>query len=168
MLLDLDCISYAESKTQRWRIAWNWLSPIPGTLNTQQYGPNQSGISLYVGIADNAPRSASLIVAIEAAAAARLDDSRRLGVDCTGQSKSVGICRDLRHLEAILIRPKLSRAAGPAPRFVPVEQMAGGGGRRGGVRRGGKRVQVSIWLAKGRARVWKTKGGRCRFCTVDD
>jgi len=77
-------------------MAWNWLSPIPGTLYTQQYVPKQSGISLYVGIADDAPRSASLIVAVEEAAATRLDDWASTARAKAKASGSVGIFGILR------------------------------------------------------------------------
>ena len=59
-------------------MAWDWLSPIPGTLYTQQYGQKHSGISPHECIAGDPPQSASPVVALEAGAAVRLEIGRRL------------------------------------------------------------------------------------------
>ena len=102
-------------------MAWDWLSPIPGTLNTQHYRPKQSGTSPFEGIAEDPPRSASSSVALEGTAAnvstlgARVarpksKSTRRMGsLTGSGASKS----------------PETSPCGWPCSRFVPVEQAAG-------------------------------------------
>ena len=77
-------------------MAWNWLSPIPGTLYTQQYKPNQNGFSPNECIAGDAPRSASPVVALEVGAAVRLDDLASTVGDKSKTSGIVGIFSILR------------------------------------------------------------------------
>ena len=58
---------------QKTTMAWDWLSPIPGTLHNSQYRLKQSGMSPLMRVGSDPPRSASPIVALEEVAAARLD-----------------------------------------------------------------------------------------------
>ena len=54
---------------QKVTMAWDWFSPIPGTLNNSQYRHKQSGTSPNKGIDEDAPRSSGPSLAVRAAAA---------------------------------------------------------------------------------------------------
>ena len=62
-------------------MAWNWLSPIPGTLNTQQYRLKQRGMSPSEAIGEDPRRSDSLSPRHSIFSAARLDSSARVKRD---------------------------------------------------------------------------------------
>ena len=66
---------------QKTTMAWDWLSPIPGTLNNSQYRLKRGGICPSATIDDDPPESASLPPRHSHCNVARLDIIARLAGD---------------------------------------------------------------------------------------
>ena len=82
-------------------MAWDWLSPIPGTLNNSQYGLKRGGICPSRGIGDEPPESASLQPRHSNCNAARLDIGAGLARDKLKESVSYGILGSIRRSKII-------------------------------------------------------------------
>ena len=76
---------------QKATMAWDWLSPIPGTLNNSKYRLKRGGICPSGGIGDEPPESASLPHRHSNCNVARLDIIARLARDKVKERELDGI-----------------------------------------------------------------------------
>ena len=84
-------IGKTPRRTQKATMAWDWLSPIPGTLNNSKYRLKRGGICPSGGIGDEPPESASLPHRHSNCNVARLDIIARLARDKVKERELDGI-----------------------------------------------------------------------------
>ena len=145
-----------DKKAQHGGYAWNWLLPIPGTLNNSRYSLKQSGTSPSGGIGEDIHACPSLPPRHSICTDDRLDDWLRTRQDTLKGSSSTGIF-------GIFRCSKIVQSIAVQLALLQVHDCRANGG--GGLGNGGKRVWVSIWHAKGRAKGEAMGGIRCGFCT---